>query len=145
MLKNLPKSFTPQLIKSIMEMGHGEGLLICDGNYPHQSVNCRNESIYMSGYTVLEVLKDILYFFPLDGSVEYAAFVMESIKTNEIYAEYVKTIKAAGSDIMLSERFDFYKTAASSSAIIVTTDTLRGGNIYIKKGVVKEDDFLNIV
>ena len=34
MLKNIPRSFTPELIKLMMEMGHGEELLLADANYP---------------------------------------------------------------------------------------------------------------
>ena len=34
MLKGIPSILTPELLKILMEMGHGDELLICDGNYP---------------------------------------------------------------------------------------------------------------
>ncbi len=34
MLKGIPSVLTPELLKIMMEMGHGDELLICDGNYP---------------------------------------------------------------------------------------------------------------
>ena len=32
MLKGIPSILTPELLKVLREMGHGDELLICDGN-----------------------------------------------------------------------------------------------------------------
>ncbi|MDY3986982.1 MAG: RbsD/FucU domain-containing protein, partial [Peptoniphilaceae bacterium] len=34
MLKNIPKNLSPELVKTLMEMGHGDELVIADGNFP---------------------------------------------------------------------------------------------------------------
>ena len=39
MLKGIPKIISPELLKVMMEMGHGDELVIGDGNFPGQSVN----------------------------------------------------------------------------------------------------------
>lgn len=140
MLKHIPKSFTPELIKLLMEAGHGENIIISDGNFPHKSVNSQNLSIYIPTNDITSLLHDILYFFPLDKTVEAAAFAMESLKTGRKYNEYTELIEKNGSKLQLVERFEFYRLAKDAFGVIVTSDTTRGGNILIKKGVVAEQE-----
>ena len=141
MLKHIPKSFTPDLLKLLMEMGHGEDILIADGNFPQKAVSSKNikcEIIYMPINDISGLLKDILYFFPLDQAVEYAAFAMEVIQdgNKNKYEEYKNIIEENGSKLALVKRFQFYELAEKAAGIIVTADTTKGGNILIKKGVV---------
>jgi len=141
MLKHIPKSFTPDLLKLLMEMGHGEDILIADGNFPQKNVSSKNiksEIIYMPICDISELLKDILHFFPLDYAVESAAFAMEVLQEEEkVYCQYKNLIEENGSKLELVERFKFYDLAEKAVGIIVTADTTKGGNILIKKGVVK--------
>ena len=37
MLKGIPKNISPELLKVLMEMGHGDEIVIADGNYPAAS------------------------------------------------------------------------------------------------------------
>ena len=39
MLKNIPKIVSPALIKILCEMGHGDEIVIGDGNFPGASGN----------------------------------------------------------------------------------------------------------
>ena len=136
MLNNIPKIFTPDLIRLLMEMGHGEEILISDGNFPHKSMNPKINRVYIPTSDIPGLLKDILYFFPLDKAVKAAAFAMESIKESQKYAEYAQIIKENGSELELAERFRFYELAEKAVGVVVTADTTKGGNILIKKGVV---------
>jgi L-fucose mutarotase len=136
MLKHIPKTFTPELLKMLMEMGHGEEILISDGNFPHKSMN--KNTIYIPLCNISELLKDILHFFPLDKAVKSAAFAMESVKEGQRYGEYISVIEENGSKLELVERFKFYEIADKAAGIIVTADTTKGGNILIKKGVVTD-------
>ena len=135
MLKHIPKTFTPELLKMLMETGHGEEILIADGNFPHKSMDIN--TIYIPVGNISELLEDILHFFPFDNAVEYAAFAMESVKEGQRYGEYIKLIEENESKLELVERFKFYELAQKAVGIIVTADTTKGGNILIKKGVVK--------
>ena len=141
MLKHIPKIFTPDLLKLLMQTGHGDEILIADGNFPHK--NSSREIIYIPVCDISELLKDILRFFPLDSAVEYAAFAMEVLKENVKYEDYKNLIEKNGSKLQLVERFAFYNLAENASGIIVTADTTRGGNILIKKGVVKTEDTID--
>ena len=37
MLKNIPKILSPQLLKVLCEMGHGDELVIADGTFPRRA------------------------------------------------------------------------------------------------------------
>lgn len=140
MLKNIPKSFTPELLKLMMEMGHGEQLLIADANYPALTTGGDIRRIYLTGHTIAELLTDILRFFPLDGDVKYPAAVMEAAKESGMYDVYGKILSESGvgADIETLERFDFYDRASTVTGIVITSDTVKAGNILIKKGVVRD-------
>jgi L-fucose mutarotase len=150
MLKNIPKSFTPDLLSLLMSMGHGEQVLISDANYPSLTNSGSDREglarrIYLPLPSIAELLREILRFFPLDYSVEEPALVMASARElapgQEVsaYDQYAAIIREAGETGRLGtvERFDFYKAAAGAAGIVVTGDTIKGGNILLKKGVVR--------
>lgn len=136
MLKNIPKAFVPDLLKLMMQMGHGETLLLCDANFPCMSM--QKEIIYIPVDSIIPLLKDILRFFPLDQSVKSAALVMESSKESGRFKEYQNILSAQSDSTKLEavERFDFYEHAKKAAGMVVTSDTVKGGNIIIQKGVV---------
>lgn len=139
MLKHIPKILVPELFKVMMEMGHGEEILLCDGNYPARTTG-DGEVIYLPNCTVTELLEAVLYYLPLDQSVEEAAIVMESCKTTSRFEEYQKLVRKSESEVKTVPRFDFYDLAAKAVVKAVTTDTAKGGNILLKKGVVSDMD-----
>jgi len=74
MLKHIPAILSPDLLKILMEMGHGDELVIADGNFPAAAVARR--LVRLDGHGVPELLKAILRFFPLDPYVERPAALM---------------------------------------------------------------------
>ena len=64
MLKNIPDILSPDLLKILMEMGHGDELVIADGNFPAASIAQR--LIRADGHGVPPVLEAVLKLFPLD-------------------------------------------------------------------------------
>ena len=64
MLKNIPTIISPELMMVLMEMGHGDEIVLADGNYPAESAGTL--SIRADGHGIPELLKAILIFFPLD-------------------------------------------------------------------------------
>ncbi len=38
MLKNIPNILSPALLKILMEMGHGDEIVLADGNFPAASM-----------------------------------------------------------------------------------------------------------
>ena len=64
MLKNIPKILSPQLVKVLMEMGHGDEIVIADANFPSSSVS--SNVIRADGLSGVDLLDAILKLFPLD-------------------------------------------------------------------------------
>ena len=70
MLKGIPNIISPELIKVLMEMGHGDRLVIADGNFPAESVGKNAVVIRADGHGVPEILDAILKLMPLDVYVD---------------------------------------------------------------------------
>ncbi len=74
MLKGISPIISPELLKVLMEMGHGDELVIADGNFPSASIAQR--LVRSDGNNVPELLEAILQLFPLDQYVEKPAALM---------------------------------------------------------------------
>lgn len=137
MLIGIPETFTPQLLKLMMEIGHGERLLICDGNFPYKSRS--KETVFIPNVGIGELLDQVLAFFPLDHAVDQPATVMDGALKNHVAQDYMAIISKhkEGAEIQAVGRFDFYDEADTVAGIIVTNDRTMFGNIIIQKGVVK--------
>ena len=140
MLKGIPKIISPELIKVMMEMGHGDELVIGDGNFPGQSVNER--CIRCDGHNIPELLKAILELFPLD-TYQDPVYLMaktpgDTVETPiwDIYADIVKNYTDA--KMIEVERFEFYESAKKAYAVIMTGESALYANIILKKGVVTD-------
>ena len=139
MLKNISPILSPELLKTLMEMGHGDELVIGDGNFPSASIAQR--LIRADGHGVPELLDAILKLFPLDTYVSCPAALMDngdSTNPPAIWADYKQIIKSNEGDreIELVERFAFYERAKKAYAVVATGETAIYANIILKKGVV---------
>lgn len=140
MLKNIPKIIPPELLKILCEMGHGDELVIADGNFPAASVGKR--VVYMSGNGASEVLDAVLKLLPLD-TYEKPLYLMQKVPGDNvetpIWDEYKKIAKKyTDSEFDSIERFAFYKRAESAYAVISTGEKALYANILLKKGVVTD-------
>jgi L-fucose mutarotase len=138
MLLGVPKIISPSLLKILCEMGHGDEIVIADGNFP-AAANARN-LIRMDGHNVSDVLKAILELFPLDNQDSHFACVMETADSSEppiwdIFSEILKE-KSYRTDFTKIERFEFYNRAQKAYCIIATTEPALYANIILKKGVL---------
>jgi L-fucose mutarotase len=140
MLKNIPFSFTPDLLYLMTAMGHGEEILIGDGNFPALKYgHPAAPKIYLPVTDIPSLLCDIFRFFPVDETVEAPLTVMEAAKENGVYQKYRDAADRAGINAAIGTlgRFDFYEQAAKAAGFVITASTAKGGNILIKKGVVQ--------
>ena len=142
MLKGIPSILSPELLKVLMEMGHGDEIVIADGNFPATSVAQR--LIRSDGNGVSELLDAILRFFPLDTFVDNPVALMAVIPGDTykpaIWEDYRRIIAEYEefTDFSLVERFAFYERAREAYAIIATSETALYANVILKKGVVTE-------
>lgn len=139
MLKGIPKILSPELVKTLMEMGHSDEIIISDGNFP--AATCAKRLIRADGHNVPELLEAILELFPLD-SYSTPVFLMEKVKGDKvetpIWEQYKEIIKNRDSNahIEFVERFDFYERAKNAFAVVATGEKALYANIILKKGVV---------
>jgi L-fucose mutarotase len=139
MLKNIPPVLSPELLKILMEMGHGDELVIADGNFPAASVARR--LVRADGHGVPALLDAILTLFPLDTYVDCPAALMDNGDPADppaIWQEYRRIIREREGDktLDLVERFAFYERAKNAYAVVATGETAIYANIILKKGVV---------
>jgi len=143
MLKNIPSIVSPELLKILMEMGHGDEIVIADGNFPSASMAQR--LIRLDGHGVPPILEAILKLFPLDPYVPKAVGLMQlvpgdTVKT-PIWNEYRSIIKNSDErdkceDCEFIERYEFYERAKPAYAAIATGESALYANLILKKGCV---------
>ena len=144
MLKGVPAILSPQLLKVLCEMGHGDEIVIADGNFPAESMGKDAVVIRADGHGVPEILDAVLKMIPLDQYVETPAALMEVVPGDDcvpvIWEQYRALLEENGEDpahIEMMERFAFYERAKKAYAIVATGETAIYANILLKKGVVQ--------
>lgn len=142
MLKNIPKILSPQLVKILMEMGHGDEIVIADGNFPSHSVS--QNVVRADGLSGTELLDAILQLFPLDSYSEQQVYLMEVVPGDdykpEIWDDYKTILNRSGEPNAIGyiERFAFYERAKQAYAVIASGEKALYANVILKKGVVKQ-------
>ena len=144
MLKGIPAILSPELLKTLCEMGHSDRLVISDGNFPAESMGKNCKVIRMDGHGVPELLEAILKVFPLDTYTDKPVSLMEKVPGDTvetpIWEEFAKIIERndnRGREIIGNiERFAFYEEARTSYLIIATSEKALYANIMLQKGVV---------
>ena len=122
-------------------MGHGDEIVIADGNFPGNSVS--DNVVRADGLPGTQILKSILELFPLDTYSEHQVFLMEVVPGDdykpEIWESYKQILTNSGEtfEIAFLERFEFYERAKQSYAVVATGEEALYANIILKKGVVK--------
>ena len=141
MLKGIPSIISPDLLKTRMEMGHGDEIVLADGNFPSASVARR--LMRSDGNRVPELLEAVLGLLPLDTFVERSVALMAVVPGDSsrpaIWEEYRQIIQRHEkfTDFEYVERFAFYERARQAYAVVATSEGAAYANIILKKGLVK--------
>ena len=144
MLKNIPNILSPELLKILMEMGHGDEIVLADGNFPAASVAQR--LIRADGHDISPLLTAVLQVLTLDIYVDNPLALMAVVPGDNtkptIWEEYrtiVKASREAFSDFEFVERFAFYERAKQAYAVVATSEAALYANVILTKGVIKPD------
>ena len=137
MLKGIPAIISPELLKTLSEMGHGDEIVICDANCP--AIRLVPRVLRADVENAAKLVDAILTLLPLD-TYEQSAFLMQKVPGDEAvptvnWDEY-KAAVAKVSDVTVEhvERFAFYDRMKTAYAAVITADTRPYGNIILKKG-----------
>ena len=149
MLKSIDPVLNAEVLGALRAMGHGDDLVICDTNFPADSVarqTVLGSLLRIDNVTAARAAKAILSVMPLDAFVENPALRMEIVdKPDEVppvQAEVQKEIDAAeGKSMPMGsiERFAFYDLAKKSYCVIQTGERRFYGCFVFKKGVIPPD------
>ncbi len=142
MLKNVSPLISPQLLKVLCEMGHGDEILLADANFPAESIGQNNQIIRADGLGVIDLLNAILPLFPLDQYTDKSFIVMSVEKqdtyTPEIWGEFEQILEKHEPDFKMTfmDRLDYYEYSKKVYAVIATGEKAQYANVILKKGVI---------
>ena len=139
MLKTIAPCISPELLKTLAEMGHGDELLLADAHFPGQTY-C-SKVIRADGLRIPALLDGILPLFELDCYDE-PLLMMANVHGDLLDPEVEKSYMAAilrhvptAQPPERIERFAFYERAKKAFACVMTGELAKYGNIILKKGV----------
>ncbi|MBQ7577379.1 MAG: fucose isomerase [Synergistaceae bacterium] len=145
MLKGIPDILSGDLLKVLADMGHGDKIVISDGNFPSSSMGKNGVVIRCNGHGVPEILDAVLSLFPLDTFVDKPVTLMKVVPGQEVetpiwdtYEQIISKYDERGKNaIQFVERFDFYEESKKSYAIIATSESALYACMILQKGVIK--------
>ncbi len=146
MLKSIDPLLNAHLLFALKAMGHGDELVLCDTNFPADSVarhTVLRKLLHIDGADAPRAARAILSVMPLDSFVEYPVRRMEVVgKPSEIpqvQADVQKEIDAAEGrawPMGSIERIAFYDVARKAYCVVQTGERRFYGCFIFKKGVV---------
>ncbi|WHH58033.1 RbsD/FucU domain-containing protein [Petroclostridium sp. X23] len=143
MLKGIPSIISPELLKILMEMGHGDEIVLADANFPAKS--CAQRLARCDGHDLPPLLEAILGLFPLDVGMEYPIMLMKSEQEGanqptiwKRYREIINKYEVETVEFQYLSRFEFYEQAKKAYAIIATGEKALYANMILKKGVITD-------
>ena len=150
MLKNVSPLLNADVLHALRAMGHGDDLIICDTNFPADSVARQTRLgalLRIDNVTAAKAIEAVLSLYPLDTFVDDSAARMEIVgKPDEVppvQSEVQKVIDAAEGrnwPMISIERFAFYERAKQAYCVIQTGERRFYGCFAFRKGVVPPED-----
>ena len=114
MLKGISPILSPELLKILMEMGHGDEIVIGDGNFPAASIAQR--LVRLDGHGVPEILDAILALMPLDTYVEAPVGLMQVVPGDDVVPEIWEEYRALVKKHEGEKKFEESSASPSTSA-----------------------------
>lgn len=138
MLKGISPVISPDLLKALAEMGHGDEIVFSDAHFPAHSFGRAGALVLRAdGLAADKLLAGVIPLFELD-SYATPVVMMEAVKGDTLDPEVEKAYRAAlryDGPIEQMERYAFYERAKKAYAIVLTGETRKYGNVILKKGV----------
>ena len=149
MLKNLDPLLNADVLHALAAMGHGDYLVICDTNFPADSVarqTTLGKLLRIDSVSAARATDAILSVMPLDTFIDDAAQRMEVVGSPSevpvVQSEVQRSIDTAEGKswpMVSVERFAFYDRAKEAYAVIATGERRFYGCFILTKGVIPPD------
>ena len=141
MLIGIDPVISPELLDALFRMGHGDEIVLTDAFFPGDSMNSR--VIRADGIKVPALLDGILALMNLDSYVPHPVAMMAPASGDTLDEAVEKSFRAVidkrwpeTPPIEKVERLAFYERTKRAFAIVMTGETVKYGNIILKKGVI---------
>ena len=135
MLKGISPVVSPDLLKTLAEMGHGDEIVFSDAHFPAHSFNAK--VLRADGIAADRLLAAVAPLFELD-SYATPVVMMAPVAGDSLDPKVEEAYRAAlgyAGKIEQMERYAFYDRAKAAFAVVVTGETRKYGNVILKKGV----------
>jgi L-fucose mutarotase len=139
MLKGISPCLSPELLKVLAEMGHGDEIVLADAHFPGHSLNPR--TLRADGVPIACLLDAILPLFELDR-YDDPIVMMRVVEGDALDPAVERDYRAAirvhapqAPDPVRLDRFAFYDRARQAYAVVMTGEVRKYGNVLLKKGV----------
>ncbi|WP_219214164.1 RbsD/FucU family protein [Variovorax boronicumulans] len=143
MLKNIDPLLTPDLLRILAAMGHGDVLAVVDSNFPAYSVAGGKPLVHLPSVDSLQVLAAILTLFPVDTYDDEPIQTMQHVDDPAHVPDIVQRVQqqilsriAPVPATRAIERHAYYVAARAAVAVVQTGETLPYGNFLLRKGVL---------
>lgn len=146
MLKHIDPLLNADVLYALRAMGHGDELVLCDANFPADSVarqTVLGKVLRIDGVGTREAARAILSVMALDTAVDVAAHRMEVVGEPDNVLPVQQEVQieinqAEGRERILGsiERFEFYDVARKAYCVIATGERRFYGCFIFKKGVI---------
>ena len=133
MLKGIAPCISPDLLKVLAEMGHGDELILADAHFPGHTLN--SAVVRADGLSITTLLDGILPLFELDSYDDPLVMMTTNRITLDVRGRWRDELRALLDPDPSRDRFDFYARAQEAYVVVMTGDTDKYGNILLKKGV----------
>ena len=139
MLKGIHPAISPELLKVLAEMGHGDEIILADAHFPGHSFN--DQVLRIDGVKITTLLDGILPLFELD-SYDDPLIMMQAVEGDSLdpyvessYRAEIEKHAPDAPEVIRIGRFEFYDRAEKAAVVVMTGETAKYGNIILKKGV----------
>ena len=145
MLKGIDPVLSPELLKVLCEMGHGDEIVLADANFTADSLGRGKTVLRLPGIDIRRACAAVLSVFPLDSFVEQPVTYMQvgdtapgyrSAVQREVIDDMVTTGNGRAEQCEALERFAFYDRVRGAYAIVQTGEMQAYANFVFKKGVI---------
>ncbi len=140
MLIGISPLISPELLAVLHRMGHGDEIVLADAHFPGET--CGQRVLRADGLKIPDLLDAILPLFALDTYVDSPLIMMCAVAGDQLdpaveacYRQAIDKHWPNTPPIQRIDRFDFYDRAKQAFAVLMTGETVKYGNIILKKGV----------
>lgn len=140
MLQGISTLLSPELLSVLYRMGHGDEIVLADAHFPGEKYS--NRVLRADGVKIEDLLDAILPLFVLDSYVDNPVIMMSAEVGDELdpsiekaFSMVINKHRPDTPEIKRIDRFEFYERTKSAFAVLITGETVKYGNILLKKGV----------